>query len=115
MSGPVPHGTRRAYKAGCGCLLCRAAEASYRARLRRQQHAGQAPMGILVNAKEAGAIVRAMLTERYTQQQIARTSGIHRHTLPTLNATQRCRLKTMLKLRRATRILLAPNDDTLNA
>lgn len=108
------HGTRSRYQAGCRCIPCRAANAIYVAHLRSLKAKGLPALGTLVNAKEAGAHVRAILVERYSRRQLLAQTGLERHTLPRLNATTRCRLKTVLRLRRAYRYLVAdPNDATL--
>lgn len=104
------HGCRSTYQGGCRCTPCRAANAQYMATLRTRQAHGQAPLGTLVNAKEAGAHVRAILIERYSKRELLKQTGLERHTLPRLNATTRCRLKTVLRLRRAYRILVAVPD-----
>lgn len=103
------HGTRCRYQAGCHCLLCKAAEATYRQQLRTLQAKGRTPLGTTLSAKEAGAIIRALLTERYRRRQILDATGLEYHTLPRLNASTRCRLATVLRLRRAARILLGEN------
>lgn len=109
------HGTRSRYQAGCRCTPCRAANAVYMAQLRGRKGAGLPPLGSLVSAKEAGAHVRALLVEQYRRRDILDRTGLERHILPKLNATAKCRLKTLLLLRRTYRILIAdPTMNTLN-
>jgi hypothetical protein len=109
------HGQRRTYQAGCRCLTCKAANASYIQTLRTETAKGRIPVGRLVNAKEAGQHIRALLVERYTRRQVLVASGLSYGTLPKLNATHLCRLKTLLRLRRAASILLAEESlNTLN-
>lgn len=101
------HGQRSRYQQGCRCLLCRASNAVYQAQLRKRQAQGLPILGQLVSAKDAGAKVRRILVEGYTRQQISQQSRLERHTLPKLNAAHRCRLQTLLRIRRTARILLA--------
>lgn len=103
----MTHGIRHAYQQGCRCLLCRAANARYHRALYRRPRP-------YVNAKEAGAIIRKLLTERYTRQQIGQQSGLCAEHLDRLSARSRCRLKTLLQLRRAVRILLAEDTNDTN-
>jgi hypothetical protein len=49
----MTHGTRQMYqRAGCHCLPCRAAEAGYRAALRRLHVLGKLPLGATIPARD---------------------------------------------------------------
>jgi hypothetical protein len=75
---PVPsHGTRARYQKGCRCTPCRAAEAGYRADLRRR-HQRQLPiLGRCISASEAWARVRVLRQEQFTDQQITGWASTH--------------------------------------
>jgi len=99
------HGVRRTYQAGCRCKACAAAEAGYRAELRRLARTGRPPLGALVRAGDAARIVRALLVERFTRRRVADEAGLERHTVR-LSPSSRVRLSTILRLRRTARRLL---------
>ncbi len=100
------HGHRADYQAGCRCLPCRASEACYRADLRQQHREHRQPLGAIVTAQDAAQLVRSLLLERYTKQALAAHAGVERHTLIQLKPSQRVRLSTVLRVRRAYRILM---------
>jgi hypothetical protein len=75
------HGLRRSYKRGCRCLRCRAAEATYRADLRRQEAQGRIPMGRRVPGQAVDRHLRSLVSEDFTRQDIARRARLHRTTL----------------------------------
>lgn len=75
--GTPPHGTRACYqRAGCHCTPCRAAEAAYRAALRRLQATGKRPLGSLMDAATVRALVKGMRIEKFTFAEIARRLGV---------------------------------------
>jgi isochorismate hydrolase len=109
----VEHGTRASYQAGCACTRCRASNAAYIAGLRRQYRQHRTPLGHTVTAAEAAQHVKALLRERWSERDLAARAGLHPHTLR-LTPESRVRLKTVLKVRRAYRLLMTdgPGDVT---
>lgn len=108
----MTHGTRRSYQQGCLCLLCRAAEASYRATLRRQHATGRLPFGTLVPATDTAKRIRQLLIERMTKADLTRQLGLQDrafrvHTEP----GQWIRLRTVLRIARIYRLAMAENID----
>lgn len=101
----MTHGTRATYQTGCHCVPCRAAEATYRSQVRRLHARDRVPMGAYVPASEAARAIARLLIERYSKRQVARLAGLERRTL-VLSTDQRVRLRTLLKVRRVTRMLL---------
>lgn len=93
------HGTRARYQHGCGCLPCKAAEATYRAALRGRHLHGKVILGSFVDPKEAARRVRQLRLEGYPKDRIAALAGLHD---PQLRFTRqrRIRLLTLLKIRR---------------
>jgi hypothetical protein len=75
------HGLRRSYKRGCRCVRCRAAEASYRAELRRLEATGRIPLGRRVPGQAVDRHLRSLVSEAFTRQDIARRARLHRTTL----------------------------------
>lgn len=60
------HGTRSYYQqAGCRCLPCRAAEAAYRAGLRRRHLKGLPILGELVDAEPSKRMLRVIRGEYF--------------------------------------------------
>jgi hypothetical protein len=107
---PEPrHGERRTYQAGCLCPACRAAEAAYRTTLRQGHRAGRRPLGALVPAREAARLVQRLLVERFTRCQLAAHAGLERHAVP-VTAGQVVRWRTVLRIRRAWRLLIGPDE-----
>jgi hypothetical protein len=105
----VTHGTRAAYQAGCTCVGCRAAEAAYRARLRRQHRLKQLPLGTIVSAVDTWKRIRALKAERVSASAISRRLGLRRGGLA-LHA-DRVTLKNALKVRLLCRaLLMGPRD-----
>lgn len=101
------HGTRSSYQAGCHCVLCKSAEASYRRALRRTRAYGKHPLGMLVPAFETAHRLRQLQTEGFTEADLAALLGLHRHRLELhTEPSQRVRLKTELKVKRIARAYL---------
>jgi hypothetical protein len=70
------HGTRRRYQAGCSCTACRAAEAEYRASLRRLRARGKLPLGGRVDARPMLRQIRALRIEGFTDRELAARLGV---------------------------------------
>lgn len=105
--GAVDHGTRSRYQAGCRCVPCRAAEAIYRAKLRKRKVKGLPPVGRVVSAIEARRRVRQLLREGYTRARLAEMAGRKGGHLPPVLSNMRIdpkragiRLRTHLLIRR---------------
>lgn len=90
------HGTRACYQHGCRKLECRAAEAAYRANLRRRQVKGLPILGQLVSASEAWARIRRLKQEQLPNRRL---TGRRDHHAVTFTASSRIRLVTLLRLR----------------
>jgi hypothetical protein len=75
------HGLRRSYKRGCRCVRCRAAEASYRAELRRLEATGRIPLGRRVPGQAVDRHLRSLMSERFTRVELARRVRLHPTTL----------------------------------
>lgn len=72
----MTHGTRGCYvHHECRCLLCRAAEADYKGRLRVAQAKGKLVPGRRVSAVEARRIIRQLKSEGFTKGEIAWALG----------------------------------------
>jgi hypothetical protein len=100
------HGTRSAYKSGCSCVSCRAAEANYRCQLRQTHRQGKVPLGAIISATDARKLVNALLLERFSRLKMAPQLGINRHTLALDHLKgHRIRYSTLLRLKRLTRIV----------
>lgn len=93
---PPTCGTRAQYQQGCRCLPCRAAEATYRAELRRKRVRGLPVLGAYISASEAWARIRVLKQERFTNRQI---TGRQDHHAPAITAQGRVRLVTLIRLR----------------
>lgn len=105
------HGTRACYQQGCRLPECLAAEARYRQQLRLQHAKGRIPLGTYISASEAWARIRVLKQERFTHRQI---TGWQDSRLPTLTASMRVRLATLLRLRRRCAEYLIPDTDLPN-
>ena len=70
------HGLRVVYQRGCRCLPCRAAEARYRATLRRQDLRGEVPLGRTVPAGLLWRRVRTLILEGLSEEAICRALGV---------------------------------------
>lgn len=102
---PMTHGTRKAYQAGCLCLLCRAAEASYRANLRAQHLHQRPPLGTLVPAAEAYRRLRQLKAEGFSRARLATELGLK---TPRFRwHPDRITVRTLLKVRRLARRYLS--------
>lgn len=71
------HGERRTYQAGCSCTPCKAAEAAYRADLRKRHLKGLPILGALVSAVETRRQLRLLITEYETEDALAQRFGLH--------------------------------------
>jgi glycine/D-amino acid oxidase-like deaminating enzyme len=100
----MTHGQRATYQHGCRCLLCRAAEATYRRQLRRLKAHGKQPLGALISAAEARRRIRQLQAEHVTKAAIARLLG-HAHPILQLDRPA-VTVRTHLRLRRIARLLL---------
>lgn len=102
------HGTRARYQKGCDCLPCRAAEASYRADLRKR-HAKSLPiLGQHINASEAWARIRTLKAEQFQNRTITGWKDNHE---PRMTAQSRIRLSTLVRLRQLCMAYLIEDAD----
>lgn len=102
-----PCGTRAAYQAGCTCLPCRAAEATYRSQLRRRHALGKLPLGALVDATVTWRFVLALQREGVRKSDLAKRLGL---VWPVLHLhPRRVRRRTALKIRRIYRQVMGLN------
>lgn len=102
----MTHGTRQAYKAGCRCMPCRAAEASYRAHLRARHAAGKPILGARVSAAETWKRIRQLRPELGSNDAIAAALGLRKpslslHTGPDAMTT----VRTLLRIKRLHRLV----------
>lgn len=101
----MSHGIRAIYQKGCRCLLCRSAEASYRAALRRR-HLRQLPiLGTLISPVEARRRIRQLRNEGYTKDRIAQMAGWRDGHLRCATS-DRIRLATLVRIRRVARFAM---------
>ena len=77
----MTHGTRKTYQAGCQCTPCRAAEASYRAHIRRLHATKRPPLRSLISPVRARQIIDRLRIEHLKQAQIARALGLKNRSL----------------------------------
>lgn len=103
------HGTRSTYQQGCHCMPCRAAEANYRAALRRLRAKGIQPLGATISAVEAWRRIRQIQTEHVAKAEIARRAGLPSPRLR-LHPT-RITVRTLLRIRRAYRLFILDGSD----
>jgi hypothetical protein len=98
------HGTRSAYQAGCLCVPCRSAEATYRATLRRRHLEGRPILGAHVPAGPAWRMIRSLQVEGFTVEELASRLGLQtpRLQLHTETITRR----NLLKVHRIYRLWL---------
>lgn len=75
------HGSRRRYRHGCRCLLCRAAEAAYRAQYRAAAVRGLVPLGRREPAGRTWLQVHQLRVEGFSRADLARRLGLRRATL----------------------------------
>jgi hypothetical protein len=98
------HGQRRTYQDGCSCTPCRAAEAAYRADLRRRRVLGRTPLGAHISAVEAWRKIRAMKREGYRLAELAAYLGL-KSRIPRLQP-DRITVRNHVKVRRLYRVLV---------
>jgi hypothetical protein len=78
----MTHGTRQCYqRTGCDCTPCRAAEATYRATLRRQWATGKPPLGAHISAADTWRKIRQLHQEQLSNADIASRLGLKRRRL----------------------------------
>lgn len=107
----MSHGTRACYQAGCACIPCRAAEASYRAQLRRRHVEGRPILGRLVDAVPLWRQVRSLQIEGYRKSQIARLANLPE---PRIRLhRKRVRLSSRLKVNRLYRLTISEGLEAL--
>lgn len=104
-----PHGTRQTYQAGCHCVPCRAAEATYRAGLRRQHARGKLPLGATISAVEAWRRIRQLQVERVSRTELSRRLGLQPR--PLRVHPDRVKLRTLLRIRHLYRQLVLEGPD----
>lgn len=71
----MTHGTRTRYQQGCSCTPCRAAEAGYRANLRRLKARGLTPPGTLVNAVQPWYLLKILKPDYGSYGALAQALG----------------------------------------
>lgn len=103
------HGTRSRYQAGCACTPCRAAEATYRATLRRRHLEGKPIFGRLVDAVPLWRQLRSLQIEGYRKAEIARQLGANRLRVN----RRRVRLSTRLKVNRLYRLTISESLEAM--
>lgn len=101
----MTHGTRGQYQAGCSCLPCRAAEATYRTSLRARHRHGLPILGALISPVEARRRIRQLKGEGYPVTRLEAMRGHRRLPRVLVNMTLdpqrvRIRLATLLTIRR---------------
>lgn len=102
-------GMRSSYQAGCRCVPCRAAEAIYRAKLRKRKAKGLPLLGALISPVEARRRIRQLKGEGYTKARIADMAGWkNRHVQ--LGRQQRLRLATVLRIREIAKFAMLEGD-----
>lgn len=106
MTAGSAHGVRWTYQQGCKCVPCRAAEARYRSELRKRHAKGLPILGSILPAADAARMVRSIQIEGYRRRQLAEQAGLHRNTLPGLKPSQLVQLRTILRVKRAYRIMI---------
>lgn len=72
---PPDHGTRACYRAGCRCLTCRAANATYQQARRTSRATGRLTAQCRVDARPVWDAVRWLLREGYSRSALARLLG----------------------------------------
>ncbi len=77
----VNHGTRQAYRSGCRCCPCRAANAQAQAQRRADRRAGRVTRGLLVNAAWARKRLRQLAIEEVPATRIAQQLGLKNRSL----------------------------------
>lgn len=100
------HGTRAAYRAGCSCVPCRAAEAAYRASIRQQHRQGRPPLGARISAVEARRLIRSLKAEHFTERQIAQEACGERYRNPLLQRPAALTVRRLLQIKRYARLKL---------
>lgn len=102
----MTHGLRSTYKAGCVCLPCRAAEATYRAGVRAQHRQGRPPLGSRISAVEARRLIRSLQAEGFTRRQMAQQAyGERSHNVLTVRSA--VTVRRLLQIRRLARLKLS--------
>lgn len=94
----MTHGTRKAYRHGCRCLPCKAANATYWSAWYRDRRQGVRRLGSRVPADHAWTLIRRLLPEYGTKAALAAELGYQTRTLQ-LQRTA-VLLRNVLKLRR---------------
>lgn len=96
------HGTRKAYRAGCSCCPCRAANAAYQAQRRLDRRAGRLTLGLRISPAHARKRIRQLEADDITERDLARRLGLkhHRLRLHPSAITVRKHLRIILEYRR---------------
>jgi hypothetical protein len=78
----MTHGQRKTYQAhGCRCTPCRAAEATYRASIRRLHASRRPPLRSLISPVQARQIIDRLKIEHVKQAHLARALGLKNRSL----------------------------------
>jgi hypothetical protein len=102
---PLPHGHRGTYqRCGCRCLLCKAAEATYRANLRRRHLTGRPILGQRVSARRTWRRLRSLQIEGFSRADIAAKLGLRCRQLQL--QTESITLRNALKVQRLYRTVM---------
>lgn len=104
----VLHGTRKAYRHGCHCLSCRAAEARYRQTLRRAAAHGLVPAGRRVPATGVRRQLHSLRLEGYSYRALAARLDLHPTTLSRHHHT--VSVRTQAQIEAAYRDALGPME-----
>lgn len=68
----MTHGTRRAYRQGCTCTLCRAANAAYWSTWYHAKRSGKPLLGTRIPAARTHILMKVIRTEDVSNHQLGR-------------------------------------------
>lgn len=105
----VVHGTRAAYKRGCACLPCRAANAAYVQHYRRTTTTGKRLLGSRIPAARTHILMRALRAEM-SRAELARRLGWHANNYARVQHAATVTLRQALKVLRLYRAMQGEPD-----